>query len=307
MADWFDFNAAQHGVFRGKTIVIFTVNGAGVTMWDGYAADMARELCKQHPWGYWQPIGYDSKPTPMKPGIDQGTAEFVRQLLEVHPTGLFMGIFYSEGAIIGSNILDILRDPSSPIHHRYKDFIAAVTYGNPRREQGHTFPGGIPVSGFGIVEPNLEFTPTWWWDFANGSEIPGSAGEDLYTTCSDASGQTLKNMRDVWKSIYTGDPGSTVGMVFKTIFLPWKWAGGVKTIVKAGAFFGSGTRPHIDYHVSYPIAGDPRDAWRIGFDYLAGAGSAAARPSKATPADHVLPHVPSPPAVPAKDLFPPVR
>lgn len=248
--------------------IIYTCNGSGVTMWDGYAADMARELCKWNPEWYWQPIGFDSKPAPMKFGINQGTDEYQRQLTDVHPTGPCIGIYYSEGAIIGSNILDRLRDPHSPIAHRFKDFIAVIAIGNPRREANHTFPGGITVSGFGIVEPNLKNTPNWWWDFANGDEVPGSTGEDLYATTSDASGVALKQMRAIWKIVYSGNPLYLIWEIFKAIFMPWHWIGAIKAMCKAARFFGSGTRPHIDYHVSYPIADDPRDSWRVGFDYL---------------------------------------
>lgn len=271
--DWWDFNAAQQGVFRADQHMIYTINGAGVTMWDGYAADMARELCKQFPFFAFQPIGYDSRPVPMKPGIEQATAEFVRQLTQVHPTGTWMGIFYSEGAIAGSNILDMLRDPNSLIAHRYQDCLAVVTYGNPRREEGHTFPGGIGVSGFGVVTPNLVDTPLLWWDFANGDEVPGSGGEDLYTTSADASGVALKNIRAIWVIVYNGNPAQLAKEIAKALIMPWRWFGAAKAIVKAAKFFGAGTRPHIDYNLSYPIAGDPRDAWRIGCDYLAAVGA----------------------------------
>lgn len=250
--------------------VIYTCNGAGVTMWDGYAADMARELCKLFPGWYWQPIGFDPRPVPMKPGVMQGTDEHMRQLQEVHPAGKWVAAYYSEGAIIGANVLDRLRDPRNPINHRLADCLAVVAYGNPRREKEHGFPGGVKVSGFGIVEPNLKDTPLWWWDFANGDEIPGSGGEDLYATSSDAKGVALQNMRAIWKIVWDGNPTQLAIAIAKAICMPWRWGGAAVAIVKAAKFFGSGTAPHCDYHLSYPIPNDHRDSWRIGFDYLAG-------------------------------------
>jgi hypothetical protein len=296
--DFWDFNAAQAGIFRGGQIIIFTINGAGVTLYDGYGADMARALCNTFPYFLFQPVGYDSKPFPMKPGLDGGTAEVVRLLLEVYPTGPFVIIPYSEGAIVAADVLDILRDPTSPIAHRYQDCLAVAAYGNPRREAGSVAPGCIDPGGFGIVEPNLVDTPSWWHDFANGPSVPGAGGWDLYTTCSNAKPGSveLKDMRDVWSTVYTGTAGKMAKLIFSSIFLPWKWVGAFKAIVAAGSFFGSGTLPHTDYSVSYPIPNDPRDAWRIGFDYLAQVGAAA-----------VTGNAPSTPVQPDAPLFPPVR
>lgn len=251
------------------TNVIYTVNGAGVDMWTGYAADMARELVKRFPGWYWQPVGFDSKPVPMKPGVMAGTDEFVRLLMEVHPTGKHVWALFSEGAIIGANVLDRMRDPRNPVSKRYGDLLGVVAYGNPRREEAHGFPGCIVTSGFGIVEPNLKDTPQLWWDFANGDEIPGSGGEDLYATSSDAHGVALKNMRAIWLIVWDGDPTQLLIAIAKAIVMPWRWGAAAVALAKAIKFFGVATAPHCDYHLSYPIKDDHRDSWRIGYDYLA--------------------------------------
>lgn len=253
------------------TNVIYTVNGAGVTMWDGYCADMAKELVKRFPTWYWQPVGnWDTRPVPMKPGVLQGVDEHIRLLQEVHPVGKWVAAYYSEGAIIGSNVLDKLRDPRNPVAHRLNDCLGVVAYGNPRREKDHTFPGGIKTSGFGVVEPNLKDTPVWFYDFANGDEVPGSGGEDLYCTASDANPLTLKYIRGIWRIVYDGNPTQFAVTVAKTLFSVRRWPAAVMAISKAAKFFASGTHPHISYHESYPLQGDARDSWRIGLDYLAG-------------------------------------
>jgi hypothetical protein len=289
---------------------LFTLNGAGVDMWTGYPADMARALTPDVVWNpifkqfwgsvpptpykFWQPIGFDSKPAPMEPGLDQAVNEFVRQLLQVHPVGTFAAAAYSEGVIALAEILDMLRDPSSPIAHRYQDFKAVVAWGNPRREAGNVAPGCIDPGGFGIVTPNTVDTPSFWWNFANGPSVPGAGGWDLYTTCSGAKAGSveLKDMRDVWQTVYTGSPGAIAKLIGSSL-LPWNWVGAFKAIGAAGSFFGSATMPHVDYNVSYPIPNDPRDAWRIGFDYLAAVGAAAGN---------------APPTVqPDAPLFPPIR
>lgn len=254
--------------------VFYTFNGAGVTMWDGYFADMAREIIRQFPGLiYWQPVGFDSRPTPMVAGIVGGTKETVRLLTapDAHPTGPFLFGAYSEGAIIASNVYDMLRDPESPIGHRYKDFLGASTLGNPRRQKDHTFPGGIPLDGEGIVDPTLVNTQESWWDFANGKEIPGAGGEDLYTTMSGATGEEAHVMRTVWGFVYNvWDGFSDLGKeLLHLLGNPLELSiGAVKALVAATTFFGGQHLvPHTDYHVSYPIAGDGRDAWKIAFDH----------------------------------------
>lgn len=263
------------GYLKKTPPVLFTFNGAMMTMWDGYPADLAREINKQHPGRiYHQPVFFDSKPAPESAGIAGGTAETVRLLTDptAHPTGQFIFCAYSLGAIIASNVYDMLRDPNSAIGHRRKDFMGAVTWGNPRRENGHTFPGGIPVDGEGIVAPTLKNTEALWWDFANGKEIPGSGGEDLYTTMSGATGEEARVMRTIWGFVYNVWDGFSdlATDLFHLLGNPLGLSiGAIKALVAAIQFFGTEhLAPHMDYHVSYPIANDGRDAWRIGFDYI---------------------------------------
>ena len=108
-------------------------------------------------------------------------------------------------------------------------------------------------------------------DLANGKEIPGSGGEDLYTTMSGATGDEADVMRAIWGFVYNVWDGVSDLVTELVHFLgnPLTLSiGAVKALFAATAFFGSGTRPHVDYHVSYPIRNDPRDAWRIAFDHI---------------------------------------
>jgi hypothetical protein len=255
---------------------LFTVNGAGVDMWTGYQADLARALGHLF---WWQPVGYDSKPFPMSGGITGGTTELVRQLTGVHPTGPFAFCCYSEGAIIGSNVYDMLRDPKSVIGHRRKDFLGAATWGNPRRQKGHSIPGGIDPGGEGIVTPTLQNTEDFWWDLANGKNIPGAMGDDLYTTMSGATGEEAAVMRTIWGFVYNVWNGVTdlAGDLFHLLGNPLGLSvGAVKALIAAVTFFGTEhLAPHTDYQVSHPIPNDPRDSWRIAFDHLAALGRTA--------------------------------
>lgn len=251
--------------------VLFTVNGAGASMWDGYQADIGRALESA---GLYvcAPVGYDSAPFPMKPGIDAGTAELVRLIRDVHPTGPFAFCVYSEGAIIGSNVYDVLRDPKSPIAHRRKDFLGATTFGNPRRELGHTIPGGTDPGGEGIVTPTLVDTEEIWWDLANGQKMPGAMGDDLYSNMAGATGKEAEYMRDIWAFVYNVWDGVSDLAVDIFAMLGNPLALGLpamKALIAAITFFG-GQRlaPHTDYQFSHPIPNDPRDSWRIGLDHL---------------------------------------
>lgn len=241
-------------------------------MWEGYQADIGRNLSTAGLY-YFQPVGYDSKPFPMKPGIDGGTTELVRLIRDVHPTGQFAFCLYSEGAIIGSNVYDILRDPASSIAHRRKDFLGAATFGNPRRQKGHTIPGGIDPGGEGIVTPTLQNTEPFWWDLANGKEIPGTKGEDLYTTMNHAVGKEAEYMRDIWYFVYNIWDG--VSDLAVDIFQMFGNPIGLgipafRATIAAVTFFGvQHLAPHNDYQFSRPIPNDPRDSWRIALDHLA--------------------------------------
>lgn len=263
---WWDFNARLDTGAPHNQHVLYTINGAGASRWDGYQADIARALGDQY--YAWQPIGYNSNPFPMKPGLDGGTKEYVRQLTDVHPTGTFAGMYYSEGAIIGANINDMLQDPASPIFHRRNDFIGASTFGNPRRQAGHTFPGCPDPGGEGIVHPTQVGVQDSWWDFAN----PG----DLYTTMNGATGQEAADMRAIWDFVYNiwNGVGSLAKQILKMLGNPLLSIAAIEALISAMGFFGGGLRPHVDYHLTTPLPGNPRTCWNLAFDHLNNIGAA---------------------------------
>ena len=281
-------------------VVLFSINGAGGSMWSGYQADLAAYLTdpsldvlaqflgpeygvKYH----WQPIGYDSSPFPMQKGTDLGVREVVRQLIQVYLTEDFVFSLYSMGAIIGGIVLDLLRGVKSPltarfsdlpdITHRYAGYRGAVAFGNPRREQGHTttLPGSIDPGGHGIVTPNLVDTPDNWWDFAAGKNMVGSPGQDLYATCGyDGNAQSQADEEAIWhivNSVEVVGKGSITDVLLQLSKNPIP--GGVaalRAVLDAGMFFiVSGIRPHTSYQFTIPVAGDPRDCWGLALQHLA--------------------------------------
>ena len=223
----------------------------------------------------------------MGPGVIQGVTEFVRLLTDVHPTGPFAFSLYSEGAIVGSTVLDLLRGVQSPITaqyshlpditHRYQDFLGAVAFGNPRREQGHTttLPGSIDPGGHGIVTPNMVDTPATWWDFAAGKHMVGSPGQDLYTTCGyDGDAGTAADEEAIWKIVDTASFTSILGLAEKILaILPNPIKGGLSAVVAIldalDFFVIHGITAHTSYQFTIPVAGDPRDCWGIALQHLA--------------------------------------
>lgn len=154
----------------------------------------------------WVPIDYPHW-IPIYSSVDVGVANGIAAI-NAWP-GKFAFCGYSQGAIVAANILWELRYGS--LQHRYQDLIGAVTFGNPCREAGHTFPGGIDPGGSGMAPdsglPNgrIRDTPDWWWDFANSPNIPGVIGVDNFTVNPlDSTGTDITAIYQVMLGEFTG-------------------------------------------------------------------------------------------------------
>jgi len=277
---------------------LYTVNGFGATWDTTYPADMARAISlgiwpsgtDEHWW--WQPVAYGARGIggvpgqvpacfPMQPSIDAGVAEMTRLMLQHPPEQTWGMIAYSEGSIVTSNILDLCgitqSDGPTPLA-AYKDsFVGGVHFGAPRREKGHTFPGGIDPGGHGIVRPNLRGTPESLWEFAAGANQTGlfgyKPGYDLYTTSGhDGDEFTEADESAVWELIRNGivkGSGPLILEIIKFLTESCHGKGTYVAIFDALKFFViDRTAPHWNYHQIAPIPGDPRDCWRIGLDYI---------------------------------------
>jgi predicted chitinase len=276
---------------------LYTVNGYGATWDKTYPADMARAISDKirngtddHWW--WQPVSYGAKGIggipgqvpacfPMQPSIDAGVAEMTRLMLQHPPEQTWGVIAYSEGSIVTSNILDLCgitqSDGPTPLA-AYKDsFVGGVHFGGPRREKGHTCPGGIDPGGHGIVRPNLKGTPDSLWEFAAGPNQTGLFGYkpdyDLYTTSGHVGDQfTEDDEWAVWELIRNGVIKGSGPLLVEIIKFLTEACHGKPTYVAifdALKFFVvDRTAPHWNYHQIAPIPGDPRDCWRIGLDYI---------------------------------------
>jgi hypothetical protein len=279
-----DVSAALGGVTHG-THVCFSVNGAGSTWNMGYPFDIGNSL-NPNVWTH-QPIGYDTSPFPMMPHVALGEAEVVRQLNLYRCQERTWGmVVYSMGAIVGSNILDRLGITKTPgatadLAAFADTFIAGSTFGNPRREAGHTLPGGIDPGGQGIVTPTLVGTPDFWWDFACGKTMAGSPGQDTYTTAGEGENATaLADQRLVWNIVGYGLTVKGVFPLFTTVIKLLtsqpNFSGDFAAAEAAFNFFEfafKGLTPHTTYQLVQPISGDPRSCWDIALDHLNDVGN----------------------------------
>lgn len=250
--------------------ILYTVAGTAATWDQGYPADLARSV-DPDVWE-WQGVNYPATAFPMETSIAAGEAELYNLITKKYPDRTFAMIGYSQGAIVTSNIYDRLRNKDMQQYRN--NFIGGVTFGNPRREEGHTIPGGIDNGGHGIVTPNLVNTEALWWDFADDSSMAGSPGDDLY--CKTGKGENalaVEDMEAVWSIVNTGSFKSILGLAEEVLkILPNPINGGIAAIEAAfhalDFFVAEGITPHTSYQSVCPIAGDPRDCWRVALDYL---------------------------------------
>jgi hypothetical protein len=257
--------------------VYFSVNGAGSTWSQGYPYDIGQTLDSSKCWH--QPIGYDTTPFPMMKGVATGVNELVRQLnMPRGSKGLNCTVlpwtygFYSMGAIVGMTVL--MRVFFGDLQQFKHTYMGGITFGNPMRQHGHTFPGCTWNDGEGIVTPNAHGCPDAHWDFADDAAMPGSGGDDLYTKIAKAGTSAAQNsdMRSVWNIIATGNPLSLTEAIFLLLLKP-SFTGGyaaAKAAFQALDFFVvHGINPHTNYQFSLPIQGDSRNCWELAREHIA--------------------------------------
>jgi hypothetical protein len=185
---------------------------------------------------------------------------------------------YSQGAMVTSAILWQMRFGS--LQHRLADCIGSVTFGNPKREVGHTFPGGIDPGGAGMAPdtglPNgrIQNTPNWWWDFANSPLIPGVFGLDNFT-CNpqNGGGVVITSIYQFMLSEFSGAPYDIVEQLTRR-FGP-EAVQAQKDIIDAlittftGLFVG-----HMEYGWSRPLLGSNLTSLQLAINYLDSVGRA---------------------------------
>jgi hypothetical protein len=255
----------------------FSVGGAG-SLWDqGYPYDILMTLDGSKI--FKQPIGFDTRPMPMERGVKTGVDAILTELYRPRGSkGLnclqlpFLGIAYSMGSIAWCRVLQRILD--GDLQKFKPQYMGSVSFGNPMREENHTFPGGIPVDGEGVVTPTMHNTPGAHWDFVSQAGMPGSTGDDMYAKVGgdDNSKLSVENIRAVWKIVATGNPLTLAAQIAKLVTSPSfaEIEGAFDAAWTAAQFFiFKGLTPHTTYQFLQPGLGDSRDSWEIGRAYCA--------------------------------------
>lgn len=261
----------------GQLCVGITIGGAGSAWNNGYQWDLGETLDKRRM--YHQPIGYNTNPFPMQKGVDDGVNEVIRQLNVPRPQfggrnctqiPWFVPLAYSMGSIVWMTIL--MRVLHGDLQQFKPMYMGSNSFGNPKRQKDHTFPGAIPAPGEGISwTSDVHDVPDCHWDFTAKKGMIGSPGNDLYADV-EGSDLTITDMRAVWELVRTGNPLSLAVAALKLAANP-SFSGGYSAAVAAlkalDFFVVKGLTPHTSYQFVQPIAGDIRDCWRIALDHSA--------------------------------------
>jgi hypothetical protein len=157
----------------------------------------------------WAPVPYPAG-FPFVSSVKTGVATLTGMINST--PGKFALIGYSQGAMVTSGVLDALQ--TGGLRSRMGDCIAAVTFGNPRRQAGHACPVCPDPGGHGIEADNLlKNTPSWWWDFAIPHDIAANIGDDT-------NSKWLSTVFDAFCQDF--EPNADLALFLTTIRgLPW--------------------------------------------------------------------------------------
>lgn len=261
---------------REPQCVVFSINGAGSHYDQGYPYDIGQTLDRSKCWH--QPIGYNTSPVPMNTGVQDGVRELIRQLdMPRGSKGLnctvlpWAMVIYSMGALVGMIVL--MRVLHGDLGRFKSTYMGSAAFGNPMREEGHSFPGCMDSAGFGIAA-NATGTPDAHWDFAAAKAMPGSGGDDLYTRLGipGEDAQVVTNMRAVWDIVNKGNPLTLAAAVLGLLAHPTfkgGWDAAIAAFKALDFFVVKATGPHVRYQFTQPIANDPRDCWELAREHMA--------------------------------------
>lgn len=242
--------------------MLFTLHGTGVSMWDGYPADIARAMLDLY---QWQPCFYPATAFPMEPSYRAGLEELRTQVRNWCPRNSARKmalIGYSQGAIVTSLFFKRDVQPTNGEFHyllEHGRIIGSVTFGNPCRERGVA--NGNDAAGWpqddsgGIGDDCMVNTPGWWLDYAHTANSPW--GRDVYT--ATPYGEVGADMRSIWPLIKNVQIGPLFIRLAAMAENPLAGLyNAAIALLYAGMFFigNPPTGPHINY--------DPQPA----IDYL---------------------------------------
>jgi hypothetical protein len=215
----------------------------------------------------WMAVPYKADIYPMKASVAQGAKNLINHINA--RKGPFVLVGYSQGAGIVANVYDEIRYRS--LKPRRPDFLGGVVFGNPRRQDGHTFPhcpnpGGHGIAGH-IAGPDylLSDCEELWWDFA-------APGDQAACTPNSQAGQWESALYQTLLSNYTGDIHEMLTLVGNGIpnaMLAVEFAGfinGIRNLFHG--FVTSGAHAQYQNPAYHPLPGDLRSCIEIARDYI---------------------------------------
>lgn len=239
---------------------VLTFSGTWAPPGVGYASDVARacadvveEVPVQAPWSFGpMPPGPIDSPS-YRESVATAVEWSVRWVLD-HPERTVLLGGYSQGAEAASRVL--VEFQTGRLKHLRTNLVGGYTFGNPSRQDGHTFHADPnPTPGGGISDFQLGDTGDWWIDCA----APG----DIYTTCP--GGAVGRIMRAAYLLAVAMQVHNF--MTFVAAFADHLWALVQAAVVDIPAAFdaaGRGiafvaaqppTRPHITYEFEEALPG----------------------------------------------------
>ena len=216
-------------------------------------SDVVEEIAVQAPWSFGPvppgSIGAPSYQESMRAGVEWA----VDWVLDNPSRTVILG-GYSQGAEAASRVLAEFQ--TGRLQHLRGNLVAGYTFGNPSRQNGHTFyHDPAPTPGGGISDFQLGDTGDWWLDCA--------AAGDIYTSCP--GGAAGKIMRAAYRLAV--DMQLHDFMTFVAAFADHLWELVQNAVANIPAAFdaaGRGvafitdqppTRPHITYQFDQCLPG----------------------------------------------------
>lgn len=202
-------------------------------------------------------VPYPAAFIPMQSSINSGVTSLTSMINAT--AGKFVMWGWSQGAVVTSSVYNEIR--SGSLSSRNSDFLGGATFGNPVRQQGHTFPLCTDPGGEGIFYdyPLLSGTETRWFDFAN----PGD------TACANdqttETGQLNTAIADLcFLETFNGDQAALSDLLGQPI---WTVVQGFQDLI--GIFSTMINGPHMTYGQTTPLApADTRTCAEIAVDYM---------------------------------------
>lgn len=213
----------------------------------------------------WISVPYPLDTYPLSTAVSTGVGNLVN-LINATP-GPFILAGYSIGALIISNVYDQLR--SGALSGRFKDFLAGVAFGNPRRQAQITIPGDADPGGAGLYgDELLTGTTSNWWEFVVPEDPAATNGTGATAIPATAADETT-----IFDHLYADYTGSLTDLVGDPT--TGKLAATIPAVMlrlqhQVDLFFtyNEGATPHTQYTSYAPVAGDVRNCVQIAKDYI---------------------------------------